>query len=79
MEKLEFSGSTSEGDTPVPISNTEVKPLGVDGTALATGWESRTLPGVKIYPARRRDKFLVDGSQLIVDSIVGQVPCAPDK
>ena len=30
--------------TPVPISNTEVKRLSVDGTAWETVWESRTLP-----------------------------------
>ena len=39
------SGGNSEGDTPVPISNTAVKPLSADGTALATVWESRSLPG----------------------------------
>jgi hypothetical protein len=40
-----FSGGDSGGDTPVPISNTEVKPSNADGTILVTGWESRTLPG----------------------------------
>ena len=39
-----FLGGHSEGVTPVPISNTEVKPFSVDGTALVTEWESRTLP-----------------------------------
>ncbi len=43
---MSFSGGYWEGDTPVPIPNTEVKPLTVDGTALVTGWESRSLPGV---------------------------------
>ena len=37
-------GGRSEGVTPVPIPNTEVKPLSPDGTALATVWESRTPP-----------------------------------
>lgn len=32
----------TEGEPPVPISNTAVKPLVVDGTALVTAWESRT-------------------------------------
>ena len=41
-----FSGGLSERETPVPIPNTEVKPLSVDGTARVTGWESRTLPGI---------------------------------
>jgi hypothetical protein len=39
-------GDFSEGVTPVPIPNTEVKPLSPDGTALATVWESRTSPGL---------------------------------
>ena len=37
-------GDSSEGVTPVPIPNTEVKPLSPDGTARASGWESRTSP-----------------------------------
>jgi hypothetical protein len=37
-------GGYSEGDTPVPIPNTEVKPFSADGTARETAWESRTPP-----------------------------------
>ena len=44
---VEFLGDSSEGETPVPIPNTEVKPLSPDGTALETVWESRTLPGIE--------------------------------
>jgi len=33
----------AEGETPVPIPNTAVKPLVVDGTTLATARESRTV------------------------------------
>ena len=33
----------SEGVTPVPISNTEVKPFSADGTWRETAWESRSL------------------------------------
>ena len=44
----EFSGGFSERETPVPIPNTEVKPLCVDGTARGTVWESRTLPGLNL-------------------------------
>ena len=40
----EYSGGYSEGATPVPISNTEVKSFSADGTARATVWESRTPP-----------------------------------
>ncbi len=38
-------GDNSERDTPVPIPNTEVKPLSANGTARGTAWESRSLPG----------------------------------
>ena len=41
-----FPGDYRERVTPVPIPNTEVKPLIADGTALVTVWESRTLPGL---------------------------------
>ena len=45
-----FSGDYSIGETPVPIPNTEVKPYCADGTALETGWESRSLPGIFYNP-----------------------------
>ena len=48
-----FSGGYGEGETPVPILNTEVKPLSVDGTSLVTGWESRSLPGINLSPIYR--------------------------
>ena len=38
-------GNHDEGETPVPIPNTEVKPSSADGTARAAEWESRKLPG----------------------------------
>ncbi len=41
-----FSGDYIEGETPVPIPNTAVKPLRADGTRWVTVWESRSLPGV---------------------------------
>src|SRR5436853_6686784 len=41
------SGDRTERVTPVPIPNTEVKPLRADGTARATLWETRSLPGLK--------------------------------
>jgi len=34
-----------EGETPVPIPNTAVKPLIADGTTLETARESRSVPG----------------------------------
>ena len=38
-------GGLSGGETPVPISNTEVKPSSADGTTRKSVWESRSLPG----------------------------------
>ena len=38
-------GNYNEGETPVSIPNTEVKPLSADGTAPGAEWESRSLPG----------------------------------
>ena len=39
-----ISGGNGERDPPVPIPNTEVKPLSADGTWLETARESRTPP-----------------------------------
>ena len=43
-------GGNSDEDTPVPIPNTEVKPVYVDGTARQGGWESRKPPGLNKTP-----------------------------
>ncbi len=45
-EPKQFLGGYAEGVTPVPIPNTEVKPLRVDGTAWVAMWESRSPPGI---------------------------------
>ena len=37
-------GGDSEGETPLPIPNREVKPLSADGTWPARAWESRSPP-----------------------------------
>ena len=42
------SGDNSGGATPLPIPNREVKPTSADGTALVTGWKSRTLPDLNL-------------------------------
>ena len=49
---FKFLGDHSEGVTPVPIPNTEVKPFSADGTAWEAVWESRTLPGLKLVFAK---------------------------
>jgi hypothetical protein len=51
-----FPGDRSEREPPVPIPNTEVKPLSPDGTARATAWESRKSPGL-IKGAKPRSGF----------------------
>ena len=42
-----ISGDNGKRDPPVPIPNTEVKPLRADGTWLATARESRSSPDSK--------------------------------
>ena len=49
MDLLLNPGNHDEGETPVPIPNTEAKPLGADGTARAAEWESRILPGFYFF------------------------------
>ena len=45
-KEIKFPGDYGEGEPPVPIPNTAVKPLCADGTCRVTGWESKSLPGV---------------------------------
>jgi hypothetical protein len=52
---IDFWSAFAEGETPVPIPNTAVKPLVVDGTTLATAWESRT---VLLFLSKARRKPL---------------------
>ena len=42
-----ISGGNGEREPPVPIPNTEVKPLSAEGTWLETARENRTLPDSK--------------------------------
>ncbi len=58
MEML--SGGDSDGEPPVPIPNTEVKPVSADGTWGGDPRESRTPPdtllrtGVRCFESSRR-------------------------
>ena len=52
----EILGDHGEGETPVPIPNTEVKPFNADGTAWVTVRESRTLPRLKFVLAKAGDE-----------------------
>ena len=63
-EAARFLGGYAEGVTPVPIPNTEVKPLRVDGTALEAVWESRSPPGIlstKASPLKSGEAFCFKG------------------
>ena len=51
------SGGYGEGEPPVPIPNTEVKPFSADGTWLATARESKTLPDPKKKNRIRDERF----------------------
>ena len=44
IHSISISGDYGERVPPVPIPNTEVKPLSADGTWLETARESRTPP-----------------------------------
>ena len=46
----QFSGGVFAKVPPDPIPNSEVKLRGADGTARATWWESRKLPGIPMDP-----------------------------
>jgi hypothetical protein len=44
FKSIQVFGGNGEGETPVPIPNTEVKPFCADGTAREAVWESRSPP-----------------------------------
>ena len=45
--RIRISGDNGKREPPVPIPNTEVKPLSADGTWLETARESRSSPDSK--------------------------------
>ena len=47
--KTGFRGDRSGGDTPGSIPNPAVKPSSADGTALVTGWKSRSSPRKPVF------------------------------
>ena len=53
-----ISGDNGKRDPPVPIPNTEVKPLRADGTWLETARESRSSPDSKREDIERYPLFL---------------------
>src|SRR4051794_6667500 len=58
-------GGHGERETPGLIPNPEAKPLSADGTALETGWESRTPPDnhSRRAPSIRWGPFVVPGKR----------------
>ena len=69
------SGDDSKSDTPVPIPNTEVKPLNADGTWLVTTWESRKLPDRRFSSAillMNPNKLIVLGSSMVEQPAVNR-------
>ncbi len=65
-----FLGGHSKWETPLPIPNREVKPLSADGTALATGWESRMLPRLILKDPYLRVFFVF---QITLTSLVKKI------
>ena len=61
FEEIFFPGGNGGGGTPDPIPNSEVKPSSADGTAWATLWESRTLPGFFYACERRKEQHMDHG------------------
>ena len=56
---LNHTGDDSKRDPPVPIPNTEVKPLSAECTWLETARENRTLPVFSNKKASERNKRVV--------------------
>ena len=54
-----ISGDNGERDPPVPIPNTEVKPLSADGTWLETARESRSSPDSIKGVSHETDTFFI--------------------
>ena len=63
--QLTLFGGYSIGVTPVPISNTEVKPYCADDTAWETMWESRSLPKLFVKGPTSVGPFLFAKTALI--------------
>ena len=57
------TGDNGEGETPVPIPNTAVKPFCAESTELDTTWEGRTLPVTKRRQPKRLSFLLVTKRQ----------------
>ena len=73
-EPRKISGGNGKGDPPVPIPNTEVKPLSADGTWLETTRESRTPPdSINDYGEQKFSESLFLSSSMAEHSAVNRV------
>ena len=61
-------GGNTDGETPLPIPNREVKPIRADGTVLVTARESRSLPGFFICGEDFSDISLIE-KPLVIESL----------
>ena len=66
--KKKLSGGDSGGDPPVPIPNTEVKPVSADGTWGGDPRESRTPPDTIVRAARTGRPSCATGQGSLVGS-----------
>ena len=73
-----FLGDRSEEDPPVPIPNTVVKLLSPDGTAQATVWESRKLPGSNKRPDPPIGPFCPSWGCVRLATLPSTFPVSPD-
>lgn len=74
----DFLGGDSGRVIPDPIPNSVVKPSSVDGTARATLWESRTLPG-SYFPTSPCDQTDRRGLWLFEAIPANHDPCVEPK
>ena len=70
-----ISGGNGEREPPVPIPNTEVKPLSAESTWLETARENRTLPDSKRLRRKSnlRNPFFLYGKSRQIDAGRGGV------
>jgi hypothetical protein len=71
-----FNGTDREGDTPVPIPNTEVKPLIADGTARFAVWESRTVPVFPYITCHKKSFKIIQNKLIEINEGIHRIPFA---
>lgn len=72
QETFSHSGDNGEGDPPVLIPNTEVKPFSADGTWLDTTRESRSSPVTNKKEIVDSYLFFICNHMIFIDIFVAQ-------